>query len=69
MPEPEEFLTVAELSRILKLSTRTIYPLLGKEIPAKKFGGSWRIPTWAPAYWSAQCASTPAALAPPAGRS
>lgn len=41
----EEYYTVAEVSRKLKISTSTLYKKLEKgEIPAFKFGRSWKIP-------------------------
>ena len=40
---PEEFLTLREVSELLKLSGKTVYRLAQRgDIPAFKAGGSWR---------------------------
>lgn len=41
--EPDEILTIKELSRYLKLAEKTAYRLVAKgTIPGFKVGGSWR---------------------------
>lgn len=40
---PEEFLTLRDVSELLKLSDKTVYRLAQRgDIPAFKAGGSWR---------------------------
>ncbi len=40
---PEEFLTLREVSELLKLSDKTVYRLAQRgDMPAFKAGGSWR---------------------------
>lgn len=64
--EPDQVLTVREVSHYLRLARSTVYRLAQNgRLPGRKVGGTWRFPRRGLDEWLAQQAPTPVATADP----